>query len=140
MICPSCKGAKESRGIACGPAGCDVRSFKCFTCAGSGEITEEHAARVEYARLMRHDRVRRRLTIREEAARLGCDFAEWSRIEQGSEPETKEGRLALASRRSERLQAPPEHIPDRHAFESSEGWALCSRCGKTSTADVHAVT
>jgi hypothetical protein len=138
MICPSCKGARESRGIACGPSGCAVRTFRCFTCHGSGEITEAHAARIEYGELMRHDRIRRRVTQREEAARLGCGVGEWSRIEHGGEPETDEGRRALTARQGERLRPQPENVPDRHAFEAPEGWALCTRCGKTGTADVHA--
>jgi hypothetical protein len=137
IICPSCKGAGQSHGIMCGPAGCRTGALKCSTCDGSGVVTHEHLARIEYGRLMRQDRVRRRLTLREEAARLGCGFAEWSRIECGNEPETKEGRHALAARRGERLRPPREDVPDRHAFTASEGWTLCTLCGKTSTADVH---
>lgn len=140
MKCPSCKGARESRGIACGPAGCAVRTFKCFTCGGSGEITEAHAVRIEYGELMRQDRIRRRVTQREEAARLGCGLGEWSRIEHGGEPETEEGRRALNARREERLRPPPEDVPDRHPYQPAEGWtaSLCTRCGKTKAADVHA--
>jgi hypothetical protein len=140
MICPSCKGAGESRGIACGPGGCDLRAFKCFTCKGAREITDEHAARIEYGRLMSQDRIRRRLTVREEAARLGCGLGEWSRIEHGDEPETEEGRRALASRREERLQPPPEHLEPTHAYRAPADWpgALCVDCGRTSTAAIHA--
>lgn len=138
LTCPSCKGRKGGTAFVCGPGSDGMRWMACSTCKGSGEVAEEHAARIQYGRLMVADRRRRNLTLREEAARLGVSFGEWSRIENGGEPETDEGRRALETRRGERLRPPPEHIPDRHVYEApAGGWTLCARCGKGPLADVH---
>ena len=95
MVCPACQGRGESHGIMCGPAGCRTGALRCHTCKGTGEITEDHAARIKLAKRMRRERVdSRRVTLREEASRLGCDLGEWSRIEDGGEPETEAGGLA----------------------------------------------
>lgn len=53
------------------------------------------------AEIIRQDRIARRLTIRDEGARLKVDFPEWSRIEAGREPETESGKRALAIRYQE---------------------------------------
>jgi hypothetical protein len=99
VTCPSCKGRKGGDALVCGPGVSGMRWMPCSTCKATGEVTPEHVARIEYGRLMRQDRFRRRLTQREEASRLGCGLGEWSRIEHGDEPETEEGRQALAARR-----------------------------------------
>ena len=98
ITCPRCKGKRETHGIACGPGGCQTGAMKCFTCKGEGQITEEHAARITTGEFMRKGRVSRRVTLREEAARLGVGLAEWSHIEQGDEPETEAGRVAYRVR------------------------------------------
>jgi hypothetical protein len=137
ITCPSCKGRKGGQAMVCGPNVHGMRWMPCSTCKATGQVTEAHLARIEYGRLMRQDRIRRHMTMREEAARLGCGIGEWSRIEHGDEPETEEGRRALELRRGEQLRPPPEHIPERHKYESPAGWVLCSRCGKGPLADVH---
>lgn len=101
--CPSCHGDGQT-GLsfihyASGPGRID--RLRCFTCKGEKQITEEHAARIERGKLMYRERIGRGKTLREDAARLGCDFGEWSRIEHGSEPETEAGRRALETRLSE---------------------------------------
>lgn len=136
--CPSCKGNKGGEAFVCGPNVHGLRWTPCSTCNATGEITEEHLARIEYGRLMREDRIRRRLTVREEAKRLGVSsMAEWSGIENGREPETEEGRKALELRRGERLQPPPEE--PKHAYRAPADWpgGLCLDCGRTKGAGVH---
>lgn len=140
ITCPSCKGSKGGNALVCGPGVSGVRWMPCSTCKATGTVTHAHLVRIEYGRLMCQDRIRRRSTVREEAARLGCGLGEWSRIEHGDEPETEEGRRALGVRRGEELKPPPENMPDRHRYQAAEGWpnSLCTRCGKPGTADVHA--
>lgn len=102
VTCPSCKGAKESFVMACGPGGGRYGMMSCDRCSGTGEITEEYAERIKLHRRLREDRVNVRcVSQREEAARLGCGVGEWSRIEYGKEPVTEEGRRALAVRLKE---------------------------------------
>lgn len=85
----------------CGPGSGRYGRIPCSTCKESGQITEAQAAMIEQARMLGRDRVDRRMTIREEAARLGCHYAEWSRIEHGREPETEAGQKALRIRLEE---------------------------------------
>lgn len=101
VTCPSCKGKGGGWGIMCGPGGDRMGSLPCFLCKGAKQITEEHAARYAMGRRMYRERIARRVTVREEAARLGVGFGEWSRLEHGGVPETKEGALALATRLEE---------------------------------------
>lgn len=102
MTCPSCKGAKGGHGFVCGAKGGDVRWLPCSVCGGSGEVTEERAVRIQEGTAFRLDRaVSRGKTLREEAARLGVDMVELSAIEQGHDPRTEAGRLALEQRRAE---------------------------------------
>src|SRR5438876_8797506 len=108
MICPTCGGSGETRGIACSTAGCHTRTMKCFTCRGVGKISTEGSARMELSEMIRKDRIARSLTIRDEGKRLDVDFAEWSRIEAGRLPETERGRKALATRYQELNLAQPE--------------------------------
>jgi hypothetical protein len=102
FVCPSCDGRKETFVMACGPKGGWQGYRPCDRCKGTGEITKEHVERIRLGKIMREDRVNaRRVTQREEAARLGCGIGEWSQIEYGKEPETEEGRKALETRLNE---------------------------------------
>jgi hypothetical protein len=101
FICPGCNGRKETFVMACGPKGGWQGYRPCYRCGGTGEVTEGDLKRIEVARKLRQDRIERRLVLREEAARLGVSFPEWSRIENGKETETEEGRRALEIRLKE---------------------------------------
>lgn len=129
--CPRCNGKRETHGIMCGPGGCQTGAMKCFTCKGEGQITEEHAARIPIGKRMSKGRVARRVTVREEAARLGADFAEWSQIEQGDEPKTEAGRRAYEARLLE-LDG-EQQAEDAKAAEAERHGVKCS-CGKPMTA------
>ena len=101
--CPDCGGSGELRGIGCrgSGGGASIVVMKCFTCGGVGAITSEQKAAIDFGEMMREDRIKRRETYRTEAARLGVDYAEWSRIEDGRLPETEAGRQALTKRHEE---------------------------------------
>jgi hypothetical protein len=101
FICPSCDGRKETFVMACGPKGGWQGYMPCNRCEGTGEVTEGDLGRIELARKIRHDRIERRVVMREEAARMGVSLGEWSRIENGKGPETEEGRKALETRLKE---------------------------------------
>ncbi len=83
--CPTCQGDKVLFGLVkyAGSKPCEMRQLKCFTCRGEGEITEEHAKRIEAGRLMREDRLKRGLSQSEEAKRLGMAHMTYSLLEQG---------------------------------------------------------
>lgn len=88
MICPSCGGRKQvARFIDCTDkrqSGMSVSN--CFTCRGTGEITDDHAARIEFGKVLRSDRIANGIGIRQEAARLGMTPQALSAIENGREP------------------------------------------------------
>ena len=84
-ICPDCAGSGAISGIACGPRGGDVRSFKCSLCEGTGQVSAERLAKVEAGRRMRDERRARGITQRERAAELGMDDVAYSRLENGRE-------------------------------------------------------
>lgn len=120
ITCPSCKGKGSGWGFMCGPSGDRVGEIPCSRCKRTGEITEEHAQRIEVGNLMHHERIARGVTLREEAKRLGANFGEWSRIEYGSIPETEDGRLAFTKRMQELFPAFKEFRRD--------GWPFCPVC------------
>lgn len=64
-----------------------VEKIHCFTCHGAGEISEEHVRLIEEGERLRADRIARGLSLREEAARLGCPPRELSDREQGKIPD-----------------------------------------------------
>lgn len=131
ITCPRCNGKRETHGIMCGSSGCHTGAMKCFTCKGEGQITETHAERITIGRRMRQGRVARRVTVREEAARLGADFAEWSQIEQGDEPKTEAGRRAYDLRVPE-LEA-EQAAAEAKAAEAARHGVKCW-CGRFMTA------
>ena len=106
MICPHCQGSKQT-GLSFinSTAGHRIGRLPCSTCRATGRISQEHADRIEVGRRMRADRCERRATLREEGARLGIGFPEWSRIEAGHFPETEAGEDAFTLRLCE-LQIP----------------------------------
>ena len=83
MICPMCNGKGESQGFACGPTGGRIGAFPCLTCKGTGEITEEHVARIVEGQRLFEDRQARNVSQREEAKRLGMSVVLYSKVEHG---------------------------------------------------------
>lgn len=82
VICPDCDGHGESFGISCGPRGCSTGPHKCTPCAGVGWIDEDEFKRILEGERIRRDRIARRVTLREEAGRLGMTAIEYSYLEQ----------------------------------------------------------
>ncbi len=83
VVCPSCRGAKAGFGVACGPKGCRPARFTCDFCKGEGEVSAEAAERWHKGSAMREARVKRGLTLFEEASILGVDPIVLNDIEHG---------------------------------------------------------
>lgn len=106
-VCSSCGGKGYNEGFINARLRHYYGQIKCSDCAGTGQVTEEQAERVRASKPIVLDRRARRVSIREEAARLGVDFAEWSRVEHGRMPETEAGAAAWL-RRLEEVALYPE--------------------------------
>lgn len=86
MQCPLCKGKRVVWGhMNTGPDSSKHRwgDMPCPTCNGSGEITQEHADRIEAGRKLRQQRLDAGETLREAATRQGMTTVQLSAIEQG---------------------------------------------------------
>jgi DnaJ-class molecular chaperone len=84
MICPSCHGQPiQSMALACGRGVSRASMSECRTCAGTGEVTTEHASRIADGECRRQGRIERGLSLAEEAKRLGMMPQELSDIEFG---------------------------------------------------------
>jgi hypothetical protein len=85
--CPDCQGRKGRTAYAC--PGFRPIHMPCEACSATGELTAEQAEKMTTARAageqMRQERIARRETLRDAAARLGVDVARYSRIEHGLE-------------------------------------------------------
>ena|SRR3990167_153396 len=97
MECPDCKGKKESFGIGCGDQGCRLKIFgigcgdqgcrliemKCFRCKGIGKISQEMMKWIETGKKIRETRLKKDISLREEAKRLNMLPTFYSDIESG---------------------------------------------------------
>lgn len=88
LACPSCGGKKQV--FAFQNTGEDYRQHRqgyidCITCDGSGELTAEHAQRIEEGRKLRKARIARGETLMDASLRLGLTPARLSAIECGRE-------------------------------------------------------
>jgi hypothetical protein len=77
--CADCHGSGSVEAIAC--PGYIRITLPCPTCAATGEMTSERAVALADAERLRQDRLRRGLTLRQEAARLGMKPSALSRLE-----------------------------------------------------------
>lgn len=89
MECPGCDGRKTV--FAFLNLGEDYRKHRqgnipCMTCGGTGEISAEHAARIEDGHRLYQERVARGETLMEAAIRQGMTPAQLSAIEHGRKP------------------------------------------------------
>lgn len=87
LTCPRCAGRGEHEervyGIREGQYQCWWHETLCRQCDGLGFIDVATAARLERGRLLREDRVARRVSLREEAARRGISARQLSDEEWG---------------------------------------------------------
>ena len=82
--CYACNGVGEvTAHLNYGGSNGEWKVINCPTCAGTGEITSEHAARIEAGRKARHARVLDGISLSEQARRLGITPAQLSAIEHG---------------------------------------------------------
>lgn len=83
VVCPECQGRKQSFAHVCGGPTPGFQTVKCMLCDGLGWVSlkrvEWHAA----GEAMREDRVKRGVTLRGEAKRLGISPSELSDREWG---------------------------------------------------------
>ncbi len=89
MICPSCKGERES---LCFVDGYDektgrhwggLRMMPCGTCHGTGEVDDRYPEWQERGRALKARRMEPYVRMEDMAARLGIDLCEYSRMERG---------------------------------------------------------
>lgn len=83
IICSHCKGRKSYPSFVTTRKGCSLQEIDCFTCKGVGSITEDHYDRIIKGETIRLDRIERKLSLRQEALRLGIKPIELARLERG---------------------------------------------------------
>lgn len=82
--CPHCAGEGELQQFAIGRGGrCELVLRPCALCEGRGRVDAAALERVRAGRRLRADRVRRGVTLWEEARRRGLGAGELSAIERG---------------------------------------------------------
>lgn len=87
LICPSCNGAGNVSGFACGGALSGWRDdLQCHTCKGSGCVDAEYPKRLAKGRQMRKERTERGESLYAAAQRLGITSAQLSALENGRKP------------------------------------------------------
>jgi hypothetical protein len=86
VICPDCNGAKSGFAISCSNHGCQTGMRVCDFCKGEGQVSSEAAERWRNGYAMRKDRIKRGLTVMQEAAILGVDPKLLSDVEFGRRP------------------------------------------------------
>ena len=84
IICPHCKGRKTSPAFVTTKTGnCSFQETDCFTCKGAGFITKDHRDRIVKGEGIRLERIKRGLSLRQEALMLGIKPIELARLERG---------------------------------------------------------
>ena len=82
-LCPFCEGLGWTNSHVYGRGISGWKQLVCQACGGRGEVDEPTRARMERGKLMREDRVRRGVTLKQEADRLGISAAALSKREWG---------------------------------------------------------
>ena len=86
MICPICSGEKRLSGIGCSTKKCFIPvSLECELCKAVGWIEMKIYNRYQRGQCERQGRIKREITLREEAKRLGISPSRLSRMERGIE-------------------------------------------------------
>lgn len=98
MICPQCNGEKAVKIFprthrVTGEIICDI---PCYRCEETGEVPDIQAQWIELGKKRREDRISRRVTLKDEAARLQVIATDLSFAEQGMiDPQRIEYDLSL---------------------------------------------
>lgn len=93
MQCPGCNGKGTVFGhMNTGPDSSKHKwvDMQCMTCRGSGEITQDHADRIEAGQKLYRQRLNSGETLGEAAERQGMTPAQLSAIEHGRAPSNAE--------------------------------------------------
>ena len=77
ITCPTCNGEKVIRAVLH-----DVE-IACDQCDGTGTVPDEMLTWIERGKEIRAERLARKVTLRDEAKRLGVDVMTISAIERG---------------------------------------------------------
>lgn len=77
--CRPCRGSGEVTVYAC--PGFIAREVRCSDCRGTGKIDDARAEELNAGLRRRADRLKRGLSQRQEAERLGMDVVAYSRME-----------------------------------------------------------
>ena len=83
VVCPSCGGAKTGYRISCSDRGCRTGEITCDFCKGEGQVSSEASERWHKGDALRKARVKRGLTLFEQAAILGVEPMVLNDIEHG---------------------------------------------------------
>lgn len=84
MICPDCKGKKEIFGIGCGEnIHCRPMFLPCLRCNGIGKVPNEMKEWIKTGNKYRRIRLKKRITLRKQAKKLGILPSLLSRMEGG---------------------------------------------------------
>lgn len=92
-VCPYCNGAKKSvafvDGIRNGQHYGELRDINCFTCRGTGEVSDLYDERLAIGKAIRLRRVKSDATMLDWAQLVGMKAVEYSHCEHGV-PDTEE--------------------------------------------------
>jgi len=83
VTCPNCKGKGEVFAFIDGETFRECTRVECHSCEGNKEVTPEHYEAMLKGKVMREDRLKRYMTLRAEAERLGITALELSKMERG---------------------------------------------------------
>jgi hypothetical protein len=86
VVCPSCGGAKAGYGVMCSDRGCRPGRITCDFCKGEGQVISEANERWHKGEALRKARIKRGLTLFEQAAILGVEPIVLNDIEHGRRP------------------------------------------------------
>jgi uncharacterized Zn finger protein len=88
MTCPDCSGTGYTVALVkyqggCFDGGCLEARLICRRCNESGSVTEQQHEAYKRGKAMREDRRRRRVSMHEEAERLGLSLKDYNDLEHG---------------------------------------------------------
>jgi len=84
--CPECKGEKRFWALMHYEHKCEWGWMSCYVCGGKGIVTQQKVKLRRYGESIRIDRIKRGLSMREEATRLKLTPYEYSCRETGKVP------------------------------------------------------
>ena len=108
ITCPACRGSKVGFAVMCSEGKCRTGSIACSVCNGAGQISSELAERMRKGDVMRKTRVKRGITIMQQADFLGVDPKLLNDVEFGRLPMEEVINPKLVKPSKHRLHLCPE--------------------------------